>query len=184
RRVVALAAGRRVLVHAEAGEVERLAVDQEPLPVDGDGADPDRLRVGVDERALLVEELDAELVQVALTGLPRVGALDPEASFRPLGRRHLLAVGVAEDRANLMPPSAADLDRVVDDAGGAVERRLDRDRTDVRGGRRVQPDAPVEAGEVEEVVKVLLPAAAVLELLDVTGRDRLPAQLVVDGDRD
>ena len=50
--VVALAADRRVLVHAEAGEVERLAVDQEPLPVDGDGADPDRLWVGVDERTL------------------------------------------------------------------------------------------------------------------------------------
>ena len=50
RVVVALAVDRDVLVLAEAGEVERLAVDQEARAVHGDRADADRQRVDVDQR--------------------------------------------------------------------------------------------------------------------------------------
>ena len=46
--VVALAADGRVLVLSEAGEVERLAVDEELVPAHLDRAHPDRDRVAVD----------------------------------------------------------------------------------------------------------------------------------------
>ena len=89
RVVVALAAHGGVLVLAEAREVERLAVDQEARAVDPHGADADRQRVGVDRRVAVAPQLDAELVEVALAGAPRVDVRDRELAVGAGGPRDL-----------------------------------------------------------------------------------------------
>ena len=53
----------------------------------------------------------------------------------------------------------------------------------VRGLPHIEPDRPVDAGVVEEVVEVPL-ARAVRRLVDSAGRDRLPGQPVVDDNGD
>ena len=156
RVVVALAAHRAVLVLAEAGEVERLAVDQEPRAVDLDRADADRQRVRVDE-LVAAEQLDVE----RRTGSPRraaTGARPRRVSVarragrraRPRRRRRRAARRAPPRRPR--PPTS-----VGDDAR---PRRRGRSTTvtsltcDAR--RRVQPDRAVQAGVVEEVVEVAL----------------------------
>ena len=101
-----------------------------------------------------------------------------------VGPRDLGAAGVAHGHPHLVLLAALDDGPVGDDAGRAVDLgRADRDVADVRARRRVQPHRPVQSRVVEEVVEVLLHAAAVVELLHVARRDRRPRQLVVDHDR-
>ena len=61
---------REVLVLAEAGEVERLAVDEEAVAVDGDRAHAERLRVGIDDLAAIVMSGDAGLTLTAYSAEP------------------------------------------------------------------------------------------------------------------
>jgi hypothetical protein len=99
RVVVALADHRQVLVLAEAGEIERLAVDQEPVAADRHRAYTDALVIAVYHHpiatvvATVAEELYFEVVEIAVAGCPRVhvghrqGAGRPAAlGDRPAGR--------------------------------------------------------------------------------------------------
>jgi len=84
--IVAFADHRQVLVLAEPGEVERLAVDQKADPVDGDGADADALVVAV-HHLVAVDELQLEVVEVAVAGRPAVHRRDPQRAAGPRCRR-------------------------------------------------------------------------------------------------
>lgn len=123
RVVVPLAANGGILVLAEAGEVERLAVDEELGASHLDGADADRLQVAVEQRAGPVEELGLERVQVAVAGCPAVDVGDSELAARSLGGRDLDAVGVAQDSAERVLGVSRRRDDVPDEAGRAVEVR-------------------------------------------------------------
>ena len=173
--VVRLPADRGVLVLAEAAEVERLLVDQEARPVDPHGPDADRQRVRVDRRVSLDVELDSQVVQVALARPPGPDVVDPELARRAGRACDLASLGVAEHDRDLGLP-AARLDLVAHGSGRAVEARRHGHVLDVRRGRRVEPDRPVQAGVVEEVVEDLLPPPAVRGLLDVARRDRVPGE--------
>ena len=96
RVVVALAEGRVVLVHAEPGEPERLAVDEELGAADLDGAHADALVVAVDERARRVDELDLQVVEVAVAGRPGVDVGHGHHARRAGPGAHRRAVGVAQ----------------------------------------------------------------------------------------
>src|SRR4029450_7859240 len=101
--VVALADHGQVFVLAEAGEVERLAVDQEPGAVNGHGPHADTLVVAVQELAALAGQLHLQVVQVAVARGPRVDILDREGAAGAAAGGDLSPVGVAEDEPDLGP---------------------------------------------------------------------------------
>ena len=88
---VRLADRRVVLVHAETLEVEGLAVDEELGAADLDRADADGLVVAVEHDVLVVDELDLEVVEVAVARAPR-GA-------RPATERVPVGAGARRDLA-------------------------------------------------------------------------------------
>jgi hypothetical protein len=126
RVVVGLAHDRVVLVHAEAVEVERLAVDEELRAAHLDRADPDRLvhRVA-DSRA--VDELHLEVVQVAGPGRPQVDVRHLELPGLPHAGRHLDAVGVAQHHLHVEPVGVEGLDGPAHGARRPLEARRDGD---------------------------------------------------------
>ena len=107
REVVAAAVDGEVLVLAESGEVERLAVDQEAVPVHGDGAHAERLRVDVDELAVRAQHLDLERVQVAGSGAPQLTPSIRSVPSLPSARVDLGAAGIAHPHPHwcCSPPS-------------------------------------------------------------------------------
>jgi hypothetical protein len=177
--VVALAEHQVVLVHTEAGEVHRLAVDQEPSAVHRDRPHADALPVAVHNGPGAVDELQLEVVQVAVAGGPPVHVRHGERAARAGAGGNLGPLGVAQDDPDLGAAGVLGLDAVVDGARAAVEAGDDRDVAEVRPRSAVEPDGPVDAGVVEEVVPVLLPLA-VRGVLDDARRDGLEAQRVVD----
>jgi hypothetical protein len=177
--VVALAEHRVVLVHAEAGEVHRLPVDQKPGAVDGDRPHTDALVVTVHSGTVRVGQLQLEVVEVAVAGRPPVHGRHGEGATRASAGGDLGPLGVAQDDAHLDAGGVPGLDAVVDGAGAAVEAHDDRDVGEMCLRRAVEPHGPVNAGVVEEVVPVALPFA-VRGVLDDARRDRLEAQRVVD----
>ena len=65
-----------VLVHAEAAEVEGLAVDQEAGAVHAHRPDADRLVIAVDQ-FVAVHDVDLQVVEVAAAGPPQLGVGHP-----------------------------------------------------------------------------------------------------------
>ena len=181
RVVVTLPQHADVLVLAEAGEVERLAVDQEPGAVDGDGAHADTLGVAVDQLAV-ASQLELQVVEVALPWLP---ALDVGHGQRAHGSRtggHLVPIGIGQhDRDLAAVGLPGDHDVVVHQPGQPVQISPYGDVVEVDGVGGVQPDRAVQTGVVEEVVPVALPLP-VRGVLDHARRDGLEAQGVVDLD--
>ena len=147
-------------------------------PPDLDGPDADRQRVGV-HHLVGGEELDPEVVQVPLAGLPGVHVVDGERPGGAVGPRHLRATGI--EQGDPHAGVSRRLDPVVDGAGGGRQTGDDRDVADVGRRRAVQPDRPVQPGVVEEVVEVGLAASARTVLHDAR-RHRRPGQAVVDDD--
>ncbi len=180
RVVVPRAPDVQVLVHAEALEVERLAVDQEPGAVHLHGPDADGLVVAVDQR-LPVEDVDLEVVEVAVARSPAMDLGDPELASGALPLGHRRAVGVAEHD----PDRTVALDgrRPRHDARGSVEFGHHGHVSQVCCRRRAEPDAADEAGVVVEVLEVELLALPPTEVVDDPRRDGCPVQLVVDHDR-
>ena len=84
-----------ILVHAEALEVEGLAVDEEPGPVDPHGADADRQEVAVDEACVRVDEVDPQVVEVAAPRLPQADIGTRSSTVRAACLGDDGAVGVA-----------------------------------------------------------------------------------------
>ena len=170
----------QVLVHAEALEVKGLAVDQEPVAVHPHGPDTDGLVVAVDQR-LPVEDIDLEVVEVAVARSPAMDLGDPELAGVPLPLGHRRAVGVAEHD----PDRTVALDgrRPRHDPRVAVEVRDHPDVSQVPRRRRTQPDAADQSGVVVEVLEVELLPLPPTEIVDDAGRDGCPVQLVVDHDR-
>ena len=182
RVVVLLADDRVVLVHAEAGQVDRLTVEQQ-LAVGGlDGAHSDQ-QVVVVHQVATVEHLDVQVVAVGVPGAPGLHVGDLQASGRAVAMRHLGAGGVAQRDANLalLTFAARHLDLVVDQAGAAVEPGDHRDVVDPQGRPVEQPDMAVDTGVVEEVMPVGEPRPR-RGLLDPAGRDGLEGELVVGDD--
>ena len=177
--VVALAAHGGVFVLAEPPEVERLTVDEEARAVDLDCADADRQRVGVPRNVAIAPQQDGQIAEVTFARPPRADVRHGEPPLAAGGPGGLGAVGVGQHEAPLEAFGARGLHLVVDRPGGPGEARDDGDVADVRRRGGVEPDRPVQAGVVEEVVEVVL-ARAIGGLLDVARRDRLPGQDVVD----
>ena len=178
RIIVSLAPDGRVLVLAEACQVERFTIDQELLAADLHGSDADRKRVGVS----LLAELDREVVQICRSGLPQVRVRNRERSRCSHSPDHHGAGLVAQGDADLgSRPGDLDLVR----HHGAVVRggRADRDVGDVLGRCRVEADAAGQARVIEEVVPVSLTLPAQLIDRQHPRRDGGARQPVVDRDR-
>lgn len=189
RVVVRLADDRVVLVHAESGELEGFAVDEELDAADLDGADADVLVDRVEHRARVVDQLDLEVIEVCRSRRPEVHVRNREC---PVGRARLcglagdlVACGVAQDDSHIEPVLVDRLDAPVDRTGRTLEAGDDGEVLDPGLGRRRQPHRTVDPRVVEEVVPVDL-RGATRALLDDTRRDALEAQGVVDegGDED
>ena len=105
--------------------------------------------------ARVVDELDLEVVEVAVAGRPEVhvrhveGARRRRCPWRPRAPR-----GVAQHHADVEAVGVDGLDRPADRAGVALEAGDDGDVLDPRLRRRGQPHGAVQAGVVEEVVPV------------------------------
>ncbi len=180
---MALAAQGDVLVLAEPAEIERLAVDEEPRAVDLDRPDADRQRVSIHRHLAIAPQLDGQVVEIALAWPPRAGVSHGKLSSAARGPGDLGAVGVPQRDAHLQAVGARCRDLVIHGPRGAGQAGDDRDVGDVRPGRGVQPDGPVQARVVEEVMEVAL-ARTIGGLLDVARRDRPPGQDVVNDDGD
>ena len=101
RVVVPLAAHRRVLVLAEPGEVEGLAVDEELVSADFDGAHAHRDRVAVDD-LLIRERFDRQLVEVCGARAPEHDVRHGQSAGRARSpRRRRCAGGVRESHPHL-----------------------------------------------------------------------------------
>ena len=183
--VVALASDRVVLVHAEALEVEGLAVDQEPGAVDPDGADADRQAVAVDD-----------------AGRRRRGRPAGRRGRRPrAARAWASATRSSVDCAARLGDQLAVLVAQLDPdrrAGLAGDRRRCSGRCRCRPSRSVttvmssmwverrgaQPDAAVEAAVVEEVVVVVQLLAAVGAVVTMPGGIDCHVSSLFTDDRD
>ncbi len=179
---MALADHRQVLVLAEAGEIERLAVDQEPNAVHLDGAYADALVVAVHD-GVAAYQLNLKIVEVAVTWCPLVHVRNAQCAARSGGRCDLGSVGVPQDHLCFDIVGGFRFDGVADHTVVAVEVGGDRDVGDVRRIGGVEPDVPVDSGVIEEVVPIALPFTG-RGVLDHARRDRLPMECVIDQCRD
>ena len=95
-----------VLVLSEPAEVEGFVVDEEARPVDAYGPDADGDHVTVDQ-AVLVHEVDLQLVEVAVAGLPEGGIGHPQLGLLARRTGHDLSLGVVELEPDRRVPFAA-----------------------------------------------------------------------------
>ena len=98
--VVALADHRQILVLAEAGEIERLAVDQESNSVHLDGAYADALVVAVHD-GVPAYELNLKVVKVAISWGPLMHLWNAQCAARSGVGCDLGSVGVSQDHLYL-----------------------------------------------------------------------------------
>ena len=177
-----LAEDADVLVLAEPLEVHRLPVDEELRSTHLNRPHTDRLVVRVDH-LLAVDQLDLEVVQVAVARCPPVHVGHAQHPRSPRTRSDLHACDIPENDLNVQALCRHSGDLVRHGAGRALEPRHDGDVVEVSHRSRQQPDRPVQPGVVEEVVPVplLLPRGRVL---DDARRDGLERQGVVHAYRD
>ena len=176
--VVTLADHRQVLVLAESGEIERLAVDQEPNSIHLHGAYPDALVVAV-HNGVPAYQLNFKIVKVAVSWCPFVHLWNMQGAASPGAGCDLGPFSVPQDHFCLDIIGRIRVDRVIDHPGFAVEVGGDRDVGDVSRIGGAKPYVPVNPCVIEEVVPVALPFTG-RGVFDDTRRDRLPMQRVVN----
>ena len=155
RHVEAATAGEEVLVPAEAFQIDRLAVEQQPLGRGLHRADADGQRVDVRDLAVGIDQRDGGLVQVGVLGRPeaRIGDRDLGSRAIPLEAGPRLMNAAIPTQTDRHRAARAVLRHAeLDDPRRPVDLGRDGDVGDVRLRDGEEPHRPVQPGIGEEIV--------------------------------